>query len=53
MSNGYNLSKKDYKDWNHDEKKNASNDAKVINALICVIDKNEFNRISTCETITT
>ena len=37
---GYNLPKKDYKEWDHVGKKNSSNDAKAMNVLICAIDKN-------------
>ena len=37
-------------DWNELEKKAFALNAKAMNALFCALDKNEFNRVSTCET---
>lgn len=35
--------------WNATDKKNASLNAKAMNALYCSLDKNEYNRISQCD----
>ena len=37
-------------DWNELEKKTFTLNAKAMNALFCALDKNEFNRVSVCET---
>ena len=37
-------------DWNELEKKTITLNAKIMNALFCALDKNEFNRVSICET---
>ena len=37
-------------DWNKLEKKTFALNAKAMNALFCALDKNEFNRVSICET---
>lgn len=39
---------KEPKEYNEDDKKKLSLNAKAINMLYCALDKNEFNRISTC-----
>ena len=36
--------------WDANDKKLFSTDAKAMNALICALDKTEFNRISHCST---
>ena len=36
-----------YTAWNDDQKKNANLKAKVMNALFCVLTKEEFNRVLT------
>ena len=36
-------------DWNDLEKKTFSLNAEAMNALFCVLDKNEFNRVSIYE----
>ena len=36
-------------EWNESEKKVFALNAKAMNALFCVLDKNEFNRLSICE----
>ena len=36
-------------DWNDLEKNTFSLNARALNALFCTLDKNEFNRVSTCE----
>ena len=41
---------KDYDYWTNEEKKEATLDARALNALYYAIDENEYNRISTCET---
>ena len=35
-------------DYNEDDKKLASMNAKAMHILYCVLEKNEFNHISTC-----
>ncbi|MFA1236654.1 hypothetical protein, partial [Klebsiella pneumoniae] len=40
----------DFSQWTNNEKKNASLDAKAMNALYCAVNKVEFNRISQCTT---
>ena len=40
----------DYEYWTNDAKKEATLNARAMNALYCAIDENEYNRISTCET---
>ena len=37
-------------DWNELEKKTFALNVKAMNALFCALDKNEFNRVSVCET---
>ena len=37
--------------WDANDKKSFSTNAKAMNALICALDKTEFNRISHCETV--
>ncbi len=37
-------------DWNELENKTFSLNAKAMNVLFCALDKNEFNRVSICET---
>ena len=37
-------------EWSDLEKKYFSLNAKAMNALFCALDKNEFNRVSLCET---
>ena len=36
-------------EWNESEKKVFALNAKAMNALFCVLDKNEFNCISICD----
>ena len=36
-----------YTAWIDDQKKNANLDAKAMNALLCALTKEEFNRVST------
>ena len=50
IENGFQLPSKPMNEWSVLEKKNFSLNAKAMNALFCALDKNEFNRISTCET---
>src|SRR5436853_3509809 len=35
--------------WSNDEKKLVQTNAKAMNAFFCALDKNEFNRVSTCK----
>ena len=35
-----------YNAWSEDQKKNANLDAKAMNAFICALNKEEFNRVS-------
>ena len=42
---------KDRKDWDENDKRKFSTNAKVMNTLFCSLDKNEFNKISTCKTV--
>ena len=50
VENGFQLPSKPMNEWSDLEKKYFSLNAKAMNALFCALDKNEFNRISTCET---
>ena len=38
-----------YDYWTNEAKKEATLNARAMNALYCTIDENEYNRISTCE----
>ena len=48
--NGYTYSKNIYKEWNENEKKFATLNAKELNILFCAINEEQFNRISNCST---
>ena len=48
--NGFTENKKSYREWNEDEKKKASLDAKGLNILFCAVNQEQFNRISNCNT---
>ena len=48
--NGYTHSKKHYKKWNENERNLTTLDVKGLNALFCVINKDQFNRICNCST---
>ncbi|KAH9802197.1 hypothetical protein KPL71_001280 [Citrus sinensis] len=37
------------REWNEFEKRKASLNSKVMNALFCALDKKEFHRVSSCE----
>ncbi|CAL9074611.1 unnamed protein product, partial [Musa textilis] len=50
IENGFQPSSKPTNEWSDLEKRLFSLNAKAMNALFCALDKNEFNRISTCET---
>ena len=50
VENGFLKSSLPMIDWNELEKKAFALNAKAMNALFCTLDKNEFNRVSTCET---
>ena len=50
IENSFQLPSKPINEWSDLEKKYFSLNAKAMNALFCALDKNEFNRISTCET---
>ena len=50
VENGFQLPSKPMNEWSDLEKKYFSLNAKAMNALFCALDKNEFNRISMCET---
>jgi len=41
---------KEKKNWDENEKKNFTTNAKVMNTLFCVLDRNEFNRVFICKT---
>ncbi|CAL9098444.1 unnamed protein product [Musa textilis] len=51
VENHFQLPSKPMNEWSDLEKKSFSLNTKAMNALFCTLDKNEFNRISTCETI--
>lgn len=40
---------KEPKEWSDDNKNNLSLNARAINILYCALDKDEFNRISSCK----
>ena len=50
VENSFQLPSKPMNEWSDLEKKYFSLNAKAMNALFCALDKNDFNRISTCET---
>ena len=50
VENGFQLPSKPMNEWSDLEKKYFSLNAKAMNALFCALDKNEFNRVSLCET---
>ena len=50
VENGFSKSSLPMIDWNELEKKAFALNAKAMNALFCALDKNEFNRVSICET---
>ena len=50
VENGFSKSSLPMIDWNELEKKTFALNAKAMNALFCALDKNEFNRVSVCET---
>ncbi|CAL9097919.1 unnamed protein product [Musa textilis] len=51
VENGFQLPFKPTNEWSDLEKRSFSLNAKAMNALFCALDKNEFNRISTCKTV--
>src|SRR5436853_2286513 len=48
VENAYTASTTPLADWSNDDKKKVQINAKAMNALFCALDKNEFNRVSTC-----
>ena len=50
VENGFEMSSLPMNQWNVLEKKMFSLNANAMNALFCALDKNEFNRVSLCET---
>ncbi|CAL9121338.1 unnamed protein product [Musa textilis] len=50
VENGFQLPSKSTNELSDLEKRSFSLNAKAMNALFCSLDKNEFNRISSCET---
>src|SRR3954463_2049190 len=36
--------------WTNEEKKSMQTNAKAMNALFCALERNEFNRVSNCQT---
>ena len=48
--NDYTPSKKNYKEWNKDDKKLATLDVKGLNILLCAINEEQFICISNCST---
>jgi len=50
IENDFQLPSKPMNEWSDLEKKYFSLNAKAMNALFCALDKNEFNRVSLCET---
>ncbi|CAL9106375.1 unnamed protein product [Musa textilis] len=51
VENYFQLSSKPTNEWSDLEKRSFSLNVKAMNVLFCALDKNEFNRISTCETV--
>ncbi|CAL9075375.1 unnamed protein product [Musa textilis] len=49
VENGFAKSSLLMSEWNESERKIFALNAKAMNALFCALDKNEFNRISICE----
>ena len=49
IENGFQKSSLPMSEWNESEKKVFALNAKAMNALFCALDKNEFNRVSICD----
>ena len=49
VENGFQKSSLPMSEWNESEKKVFALNAKAMNALFCALDKNEFNRVSMCD----
>ena len=49
VENGFQKSSLPMSEWNESEKKVFALNAKAMNALFCALDKNEFNRVSICD----
>ena len=43
----YEKSRTNYNQWSEEQKKAVNLDAKTMNALLCALNKEEFNRVST------
>ena len=50
MQSEYIIPITEYSTWSNTQKLDATATAKAMNMLHCALDKNEFNRISMCET---
>ena len=50
VENRFEMSSLPMNQWNDLEKKTFSLNTKAMNVLFCALDKNEFNRVSLCET---
>ncbi|CAL9078844.1 unnamed protein product [Musa textilis] len=51
VENGFQKSSLPMNEWNESEKKVFALNTKAMNALFCALDKNEFNRVSICESV--
>ena len=49
VENGFQKSSLLMSEWNESKKKVFALNAKAMNALFCALDKNEFNRVSVCD----
>ena len=49
VENGFQKSSLPMNDWNELKKKTFTLNAKAMNALLCALDKNEFNQVSICK----
>ena len=48
--NEYTLPTREYSTWSNPQKLDATANAKAMNMLFCALDRNEFNRVSMCQT---
>ena len=48
--NGFTKNEKPYKDWNEEDERLATLDAKGLNIIFCAVNHEQFNKISNCTT---
>src|SRR5947208_11106866 len=50
VENAYTAPTTPIEEWSTNDKKLVQTNAKVMNALFCALERNEFNRVSNCQT---